>query len=69
MNALDLFTNAELIRRNGDFEDYLVDVKGEYYSVISLTYEYEEPDVNYQTDWFKSKEQAIKAYEEDLEIA
>ena len=69
MNALDLFTNAELIRRNGDFEDYLVDVKGEYYSVIVITYEYEEPDINYQTDWFKSKEQAIKAYEKDLEIA
>ena len=69
MSIVDLFTNAELIRRNGDFEDYVVDVKGAYYSVISLTYEYEEPDVNYQTDWFKSKEQAIKAYEEDLEIA
>ena len=65
---LDVFTTADLIESEGDFEVYILSIKNDYFSVISLSYEYgDEPEVSYQTEWFKTKEQAIQAYKNDLQ--
>lgn len=64
---LSTFSNYEQIESNGDFDTYVVSVNNNF-SILMLTYEYENPTLNYQTEWFNTREEAIKQCENDLNL-
>ena len=66
-SILSVFSDYELLNSEGDFENYLVNVQNKSFSVISLTYEYGDAEINYQTGWFDTKEEAIQQYKNDLD--
>ena len=70
-NTEDLLSFAytcELLKSDGDFDDYLCSDPDKGFCITSITYEYEEPQINFQTEWYPTKEEAKRAYEEELGI-
>ena len=65
---LSFSSHDELIHSEGDYDDYLCESPEKGYCVTSITYEYSEPQINYQTGWYPTKEDAIKAYKSELGI-
>ena len=65
---LSFSSHDELIHSEGDYDDYLCESPEKGYCVTSITYEYNEPQINYQTEWYPTKEDAIKAYKSELGI-
>lgn len=67
-DLLSFSSRDELINSNGDYDDYLCEDPEKGFCVTSITYEYNEPQINYQTEWYPTKEDAIKAYKNELGI-
>ena len=67
VEALLAFSDhEELIDSTKDFEDYLCYKDGKGYCVTSITFEYEKPQINFQTEWFDTKEKALNSYKKDF---
>ena len=67
MNLLNWATDVELLSKQNEFEDYLVSINNKCFAVFSITYEYEEPQYNFYTKWYDTKELALKEYAEIIE--
>ena len=67
-NLLSFCSHEELLNSDGDFDDYLCHKEDKGYCITSITYEYEEPQINYQTEWHPTKEEAKSAFEKELSI-
>lgn len=65
-DLLSWATGSELIHSNGEFEDYLVDITGDKFCVIGVTYETGDAKMDYQTSWYNTPEDAIKAYKAEF---
>lgn len=65
-NILSFSDKEELINSEKDFEDFLCYKEGKGYCVLSITFEYEEPQINFQTEWFETKEEALDSYKKDF---
>lgn len=63
---LSFSSYSDLLRSKGNFDDYLCEDPEKGFCITTITYEYEDPQINYQTDWYPTKEEAVQAYNKDL---
>ena len=59
---------AVLLNSNGDYDDYLCESKDNKYCITTITYEYNEPQINYQTEWLNTELEAKRAFKKDMAI-
>ena len=65
-DLLSFTHRATLFNSSGDYDDYLCESKEHKFCVTTITYEYNEPQINYQTKWFDTAEQAKQEFEKDF---